>query len=130
MATTQQLDEVVEAVHVLLASLASLARVFDRADEGTVYYANVMLFYKQSGLASISDIESKLRFFEKGMSLSSLAGGLELRPDLSIQVAANGMSAADGDIPAIVLPVPAEGLRESHRKTMYFQGLLRHFARP
>ena len=116
------LERVVGAVHVLLANLASLARDFDRADEGAAYCANVMLFHRQKDLDSIPDITSRLRFFEDGMSFSSLEGGLELLHDLSIQVGAESVSAASAVIPAIVLPVPAKDLREDNGKTTVLPG--------
>ena len=116
------LERVIGAVHVLLANLASLARDFDRADEGAVYCANIMLFHRQKDLASIPNIRSRLRFFEAGMSLDSLAGGLELLPDLSIQVGAEGPSAASDVIPAIVLPIPAKNLRDDKGKTTVLPG--------
>ncbi|MDA8119375.1 MAG: hypothetical protein M0Z85_04845 [Gammaproteobacteria bacterium] len=117
--------DIISAVRAVLASVLYLAREFDDGGPGTVYSANVMVYHdaetlRRNNPGKLNELQKGLVFFEQGAGAESLAGLLELVPEFSMRLVANGGAERDADTPAIVLPVPAQ--RNDGHKVTFLPG--------
>ncbi len=122
---TAKETDIISAVQAVLASVLYLAREFDDGGPGTVYSANVMVYHdaemlRRNNPGKLEELQKGLVFFEQGAGAESLAGLLELMPEFSMRLAANGGAELDADTPVIVLPVPAQ--RNDGHKVTFLPG--------
>lgn len=106
-------DEIAAAIRTQLICVLKLASAYDVDGEKATYGCNLMVFRDAKSLRNdeASAIDSRMRFVDSGVTVTKLAGALDLL--LPLSVSTSSQDRPDPALNAFALPVPAVSKAES-----------------
>jgi hypothetical protein len=117
--TERSLEQVVEAIRLVLWSVINVVKAFDDTPRPQPEYsANIMFFVPRSRIKgrALARLQPSFRFGADGVHLPNLLGVLELQCDLSVaeRNGAGDSVQCDTVLQPLVLPLPNDNARINH----------------